>query len=267
MLKSLLGRKIGMTQIFSENGKVIPVTVLEVGPCTVTYLKTKSRDGYDAVQIGFGSKKTKNVNRAELGHLGHKLEVLEAQRKKTQSKRAQEREEARAKGNTSALELAADETETQTSTSESPKRGIVRGAASLGPFETLKEVQAQPGASVKIGDVVNVDIFKTGELVDVVGVSKGKGFTGVMKRHGFHGGNRTHGQSDRLRAPGSIGAGTTPGRVFKGMRMAGRSGGEQITVKKLEVFQANSEKKILVIKGSVPGPNGTIVQIKKQEAL
>jgi large subunit ribosomal protein L3 len=284
MLSGLLGRKIGMTQIFTENGSAIPVTIIEAGPCVVTQIKTPQRDGYEAVQIGFGTKKL-NTTRPELGHLGHQLPLLAAQRRQQQEQRAKARQEARARGaaataaqeadaddeteeETTNLESEAEEAESQTSTASAPERQRVRkrgrSGGGLGPFQILREVKALEGSALKIGQAVDASIFDTNEEVDVIGTSKGKGFAGVMKRHGFRGGSRTHGQSDRARAPGSIGAGTTPGRVLKGTRMAGHMGNERVTVKKLRVVQADATRNLLIVKGSIPGPNGGIVLIRKQ---
>jgi large subunit ribosomal protein L3 len=276
MLQALLGRKIGMTQIFTERGNAIPVTVIEAGPCVVTQLKTQARDGYEAVQIGFGARKTKNVTRPELGHLGHALPETETQRKQRQQEKQDARQEARARkaatpeGDEAAdevnLETQAEEAGSQTTTApRQPNRAARRKGQGLGPFELLREVEAQPGAALSVGQTVDAGIFRDGEFVDIIGTSKGKGFTGVMKRHGFHGGQRTHGQSDRMRAPGSIGAGTTPGRVFKGTRMAGHMGHVRRTVKQLEVVQADAARNLIVIRGSVPGPNGGVVLIRKQQ--
>ena len=268
MLTAILGRKVGMTQIFTESGNAIPVTVIEAGPCVVTQIKTVASDGYEAVQIGFGTKK--HAKRPELGHLGHALPQLEAQKKRRQAERAKTRQAARARGE-SGVAAEADETpdeeaEQTTSTARGanqPRRA--RAGGGLGPFQFLREVKAQDGADVTIGQVVDTEIFAVGDFVDIIGTSKGKGFQGVMKRHGFHGGQRTHGQSDRMRAPGSIGAGTTPGRVLKGTRMGGRMGNDRITVKALEVVQSDAGRNLLVIKGSIPGPNGGVVLIRKQK--
>ncbi len=270
MLQAIIGRKVGMTQVFAEGGNVIPVTVIEAGPCTVTQVKTVERDGYEAVQIGYGTKKLKNTTRPELGHLGHQLPVLEAQRKRQQQQRLKSRDAARERGESglaaeTATEGEGEDTEQQTATAErtpTPRRRGRQGGG-LGPFQVLREVQAQDGAAPTIGQVVEADIFTTGDFVDVIGTTKGKGFAGVMKRHGFHGGQRTHGQSDRMRAPGSIGAGTTPGRVFKGTRMAGKMGNDRCTLLGLEVIQADAERNLLVVKGSIPGANGGIVIIRK----
>jgi large subunit ribosomal protein L3 len=277
MLTALIGRKVGMTQIFTEGGAAVPVTIIEAGPCVVTQFKTQARDGYEAIQIGFGEKKLKNTTRPELGHLGHALPTLATQRRRQQEQRAKARQEARSRGESPTaetnedeanLESTAEEAESQTTTAPSqgrvrPKRRA-RSGGGLGPFEILREVEAQSGAELTIGQTIDAGIFTQGEDVDVIGTSKGKGFAGVMKRHGFKGGQRTHGQSDRMRAPGSIGAGTNPGRVLKGTRMAGRMGNDRKTIKKLQIVQADASRNLLVIKGSIPGPNGGIVLIRKQ---
>ncbi len=264
MLNALIGRKIGMTQIFGDNGIAIPVTVIEAGPCVVTQLRTRARDGYEAVQIGFGKRKPKNISRAELGHLGHNLPQTESQRRRTQQQGAKAREEARAKSTGTNLETQADEAESQSGVRTQARARKRRDGEPLGPFEILREVQSLGDAQVTLGQAVDVGIFNQGEYVDIIGTSKGKGFAGVMKRHGFRGGKRTHGQSDRMRAPGSIGAGTTPGRVLKGTRMGGRMGNDRCTMKALEIVQADLGRNMLVIKGSIPGPNGGIVMIRKQ---
>jgi large subunit ribosomal protein L3 len=288
MLSGILGRKVGMTQLFGPNGTALPATVIQAGPVTVTQVKTAPTDGYEAVQIGFDP--TKRATRPILGHLGHNLPVTPSQRRRQQQQSSKERQkarEARAEAGAKAEATAADETEadetaTQTEADEAEARGTAttqagkgkgadkasrrgrrgRGQA-LGPFRVLREVRVLDGAPVKIGEVVNVGIFRIGEEVDVIGTSKGKGFAGVMKRHGFRGGPRTHGQSDRARAPGSIGPGTTPGRVLKGTRMAGRMGNERVTVKHLEVLQADPDRNLLVLRGSVPGPNGGLIMVRK----
>lgn len=200
MIQGLIGRKLGMTQIFDENGIVHPVTVVETGPCVVTQIRTKERDGYEAIQLGFGIKK--RPNRPEQGH-------------------------RRASGYMS---------------------------------DTLREVKADNVSEFEVGQVIKADAFAVGEFVDITGISKGRGFQGGVKRHGFAGGPRTHGQSDRLRAPGSIGSSATPGRVFKGLRMAGHMGHERVTVQNLEIMRVDPERNLLLIKGSVPGPrNGELL--------
>jgi large subunit ribosomal protein L3 len=275
MLSGILGRKVGMTQLFGSNGTALPVTVIEAGPCTITQIKTAPTDGYEAVQIGYDTIETRKAKRPQLGHLGHSLPQTPSQRRKQQQTQARERqrqrEAARAKeaaeGEEQAGETEADQAESRgdaTTRADGKRARRRRGTgAALGPFRTLREVGRLDGVPVKIGDTIDVGMFRVGEEVDVIGTSKGKGFAGVMKRHGFAGGQRTHGQSDRQRAPGSIGAGTTPGRVLKGTRMAGRMGNERVTIKKLEVLQADPARNLLVIRGSIPGPNGGLVMIRK----
>ena len=205
-MSGLIGRKIGMTSIFDENGKNIPCTVIECGPCVVTQVRTKEVDGYEAIQLGFDDKTEKHSIKAELGHFKKAGTVA--------------------------------------------KKKVVEFKG----FET----------EYKLGDVIAVDLFAEGEFVDVVGVSKGKGFQGVVKRHGFGGvGQATHGQHNRLRAPGSVGASSYPSRVFKGMRMAGRMGGDNVTVQNLRVLKVVGEKNLLVIKGCVPGHKNSYVIIQK----
>ena len=205
-MSGLLGKKIGMTSIFDENGKNIPCTVIEAGPCTVTQVRTKEVDGYEAVQLAFEDKKEKHTNKAIQGHF------------------------AKAK--------------------TTPKRYI----AEFTRFEEKKD----------FGDVLTVDVFIEGEYVDVVGTSKGKGFQGVVKRHNFRGVNdATHGQHNRMRAPGSIGASSYPSRVFKGMRMAGRMGGQRVKLINLQVMKIIPEKNVIVVKGAVPGPNNSLVIIER----
>lgn len=202
MITGIIGRKLGMTQIFRDDGKADAVTIVDAGPCTVVQLKTKAREGYNAAQLGFG----------------------EAKRLK------------------------------------SPQKGHLKG---LGNFRYLREFRLVATKGIKVGDKVDVSLFKPGDLVDVTGISRGKGFAGVVKRYGFAGGPKTHGQSDRHRAPGSIGAGTSPGRVFKGTRMAGRMGDQRVTARKLEVLRTDADKNLLFIKGSVPGGSNGLLLIGK----
>ncbi len=203
-MSGLIGKKIGMTSIFDENGKNIPCTVIEAGPCVVTQVRTKEVDGYEALQLGFDDKKT--VNKAAEGHAK--------------------------KAGTAA------------------KRKVIE-------FQGFKE-------DYKLGDSITVEQFREGEFVDVSGISKGKGFQGVVKRHGFGGvGQATHGQHNRLRAPGSIGAASYPARVFKGMKMAGRMGGEKVKVENLRVLKIVADKNLLVVKGCVPGHKNSYVIISK----
>lgn len=205
-MSGLIGRKIGMTSIFDENGKNIPCTVIEAGPCVVTQVRTTEVDGYEALQLGFDDKTEKHATKADLGHFK--------------------------KAGTSA------------------KKKVVE-------FQGFEE-------SYKLGDNVTVDLFNEGEFVDVQGVSKGKGFQGVVKRHGFGGvGQATHGQHNRLRAPGSVGASSYPSRVFKGMRMAGRMGGDNVKVQNLRVLKVVAEKNLLIVKGAIPGHKNSYVIILK----
>jgi large subunit ribosomal protein L3 len=272
MLSGLLGRKVGMTQVFGENGTAMPVTVIEAGPCIVTQIKTTARDGYQAVQIGFEQARVKSATRPELGHLGHSLPLLKAQRKRLQTYQQQQR------GKKVTGEEAKEQEQTETDSTDSKKDKQVekllkvqqnrqrRPGPELGPFKVLREVTLQEGAALEnleLGSKIDASLFVAGESVDIVGTSKGKGFQGGVKRHGFRGGPKTHGQSDRTRAPGSIGSGTTPGRVLKGTRMAGRMGNERVTAKKLQVIQTDPERNLLVVKGSVPGANGGLLMIKK----
>jgi large subunit ribosomal protein L3 len=207
-MKGILGKKVGMTQIFDESGEVVPVTVIEAGPCFVAQIKTVERDGYSAVQMGFEQTKPKHLTKPQLQHLQ--------------------------KSNLAAL-------------------------------RHLREfrMDAEEVASFAEGQKVTVDVFVTGELVDVTGTSKGKGFAGVVKRHGFRGGPKTHGQSDRLRAPGSIGACTTPGRVFKGKRMPGRMGGKRVTTQGLKVVLVDPERNLLAVRGAVPGGKNGLLMIRQ----
>ncbi len=202
MVPGILGRKRGMTTIFSPEGTAIPVTVLEAGPCFVTQVRTPEREGYRAVQVGF--EESKRLNKPERGHLKN-----------------------------------------------------------LPPLQHLREFRLAEEEAPTIGDKVDVSIFAPGDLVDVVATSKGKGFAGVVKRHHFRGGPKTHGQSDRHRAPGSIGATTTPGRVLKGMRMAGHMGARRVTVKNLRVVRAEPERNLLLLEGAVPGPKSALVVVRK----
>jgi len=202
VVNGIIGRKLGMTQIFRDSGKAEAVTAIEAGPCTVTQVKTAAKEGYNAVQIGFGEAKRLN----------------------------------------------------------SPQRGHLK---ELGQFKYLREFRVADVKGVQVGDRVDVSLFKTGDLVDVSGVSKGKGFAGVVKRYGFAGGPKTHGQSDRHRAPGSIGATTSPGRVLKGLHMAGHMGNDRVTARHLEVLDADPTRNLLLVKGAVPGGKNGLLLIKK----
>lgn len=215
MIDSILGKKLGMTQVFDEKGAVIPVTVIQAGPCRVTQVRTKEKDGYEAVQIGF--EESSRLKKPQIGHQKDMVRTVE--------------------------------------NGKYPKQFGLK---------FLREVRTATVAEHTVGDTISADtIFQNGDTVDVTGTSKGKGFAGVMKRHNFHGGPRTHGQSDRSRAPGSIGSGTTPGRVVKGLRMAGHMGQERVTTQNLKVVRVDAEKNLILIKGAVPGANGGLVTIRK----
>lgn len=202
MIRGMLGRKLGMSRMVNAQGAVVSTTLLSVGPCFVTQVKTPDRDGYAAIQIGY--EESTKLNKPQLGHVG-----------------------------------------------------------AAGKLRYLREVPFDEGDAPPVGERFDVSIFEPEERVDVVGVTKGRGFAGTVKRHGFHGGPKTHGQSDRWRAPGAVGAGTTPGRVFKGTRMAGRMGGDQRTTKRLQVLAIDEEHSIVAVKGSVPGARGSLLLIKK----
>ena len=271
MLDALLGRKIGMTQVFGPNGTVVPVTIIEVGPCFVTQVKTVTNDGYEAVQIGFEQTTNKHSTRPELGHLGHSLPLLKGQRKALQTHQQSERTKAKTNADTTESETASETTTEKASKQVQRLLKIQanrqrRPGPELGPFKVVREVGLQRGTTpekIELGAQFDAGLFTIGEAVDVVGTTKGKGFQGGVKRHGFRGGPKTHGQSDRHRAPGSIGSGTTPGRVLKGTRMAGHMGNVRVTAKKLQVVQADPERNLLVVKGSVPGANGSLLTVKK----
>ena len=203
-MKAILGRKVGMTQIFDEHGEAVPVTVIQAGPCYVTQVKKLERDGYDAVQLGFEEVKPQRVSGGEKGHLArNELPVL----------------------------------------------------------RHLREFRLQKDEEIEEGQRILVDVFEAGDRVDVVGISKGRGFAGVVKRYGFGGGPKTHGQSDRQRAPGSIGATTTPGRVWKGKRMPGRMGGVRVTAQNLRVELVDPERNLLAVRGGVPGARGGLLMV------
>ena len=202
MIRGIIGRKLGMAQIFGDSNQVETVTVIEAGPCVVTQIKTAAKEGYTAVQLGFSEAKRLN----------------------------------------------------------SPRRGHLK---ELGQFEYLREFRMDNTEAIEVGQKVDVSLFEAGDTVDITGVSKGKGFAGVVKRYHFGGGPKTHGQSDRHRHPGSIGATTTPGRVFKGLRMAGHMGNETVTVRNLKVFKAEPDRNLLLVKGAVPGGRNGLLLIKK----
>jgi large subunit ribosomal protein L3 len=207
-MKGLIGKKVGMTSVFGEGGAIIPCTVIEVGPCVVTQVKTVEKDGYESVQLGFGDKKEKNTSKAMKGHF--------------------------------------------TKSSTAPKSKLVEFR---GPVE-----------GVNVGDVLTAELLQEGEKIYVTGTSKGKGFQGVVKRHGFAGvGGQTHGQHNRLRAPGSLGACSTPSRVMKGMRMGGRMGGDTVKEKGAKIIKVLADQNLILVKGSIPGHNGAFVVIEKKK--
>jgi len=201
MAQGMLGKKVGMSQVFGEDGKVTAVTAIEAGPCVVAQVKTADKDGYNAVQLAFGE--TKRLN--------------------------------------------------------SPERGHLKGS---GQFKYLRELRIDKGETYQVGQKIDVSLFKPGDLVDITGTSRGKGFAGVVKRHHFKGGPKTHGQSDRQRAPGSVGP-DRPARVIPGMRMAGHMGDARVTVRNLEVVKADPARNLLVVKGAVPGGENGLLIIKK----
>ena len=205
-MKGLIGKKVGMTQVFDETGNIVPVTLIEAGPCYVTIIRHPKRDHYKAVQLGFSEAKPKRLSGGQLGHL---------------------------------------------------KRN------DLPPLRYLREFRVKSVEDLKEGDQLKADVFQVGDHVDVTGISKGKGFAGGIKRHRFHRGPKTHGQSDRERAPGSAGAGSTPGRVFKGKKMPGRMGTAQVTSQNIRVELVDPERNLLGVRGSVPGARGSVVVIKE----
>ncbi|MEW5873243.1 MAG: 50S ribosomal protein L3 [Chloroflexota bacterium] len=204
MLKGLIGKKVGMTQIFDEAGSAVPVTLIEAGPCYVTQVRRPDQDGYSAVQLGFEEAKPKRLSGGQLGHL---------------------------------------------------KRN------NLPPLRFLREFR-EKDPQLQEGESVTVEVFQIGDIVDVVGTSKGKGFQGAVKRYHFRGGPKTHGQSDRQRAPGSRGSGTTPGRVYKGARGPGHMGSDQVTVHNLKIELVDAERNLLGVRGAIPGARGGLVIIK-----
>ena len=203
--KGLLGTKLGMTQVFDENSRVVPVTVLQAGPCSVTQVKTPASDGYSAVQLAFGEVKPSKVTKPRAGHFAK-----------------------------SGVE---------------PRRHVV-------------EVRTSDAADYTLGQTLAADVFAAGDRLDVVGVSKGKGFAGVMKRHGFKGLSASHGTERKHRSPGSVGGASTPARVFKGMRMSGHMGHERVTVLNLQVVKVDAERNLLLVRGAVPGPRGGLVMVR-----
>lgn len=204
-MTGVLGEKLGMTQVFDEDNRIVPVTVVKAGPCVVTQVRTPDKDGYNAVQIAYGQVDPRKVNKPEAGHFD---------------------------------------------------------AAGVTPRRYLVELRTVDAADYTLGQEIGPDVFEAGQLVDVVGTSKGKGFAGVMKRHGFHGLRASHGVERKHRSPGSIGACATPGRVFRGTRLPGRMGGVRTTTQNLTVQAIDTEQGLLLIKGALPGPNGALVLVK-----
>ena len=215
-MKGLLGIKLGMTQLFDESGTVVPVTIIEAGPCFVTQIKTTESDGYNAVQVGFGETKERRLTGGQKGHLGLLKSKKNKQRKKS---------------------------------------------ANIPAVRYLREFRTKDADNFEVGQALTVEQFAEGELVDVVGKTKGRGFAGVVKRHGFAGGVRTHGQSDRHRAPGSVGSTSNVGHVFKGKRMAGRMGNDRYTAQNLTIMRIDADKNLIAVKGAVPGVKGGLVLI------
>ena len=204
-VKGILGSKLGMTQLWDENNLVVPVTVIQAGPCVVTQVRTLESDGYNAVQLAFGAVKPKNVNKPETGHFE---------------------------------------------------------AAGVTPRRHLVELRTADASEYTLGQEVAADVFEAGQIVDVTGISKGKGTAGVMKRHGFHGLRATHGVHRKHRSPGSIGQSATPSRVFPGMKMAGRMGVEKVTVQNLTIHSVDAERGLILVKGSIPGAKGSLVVVR-----
>ncbi len=205
IVKGLLGSKLGMTQLWDENNRFVPVTVIQAGPCVVTQVRTPESDGYAAVQLGFGGIRSKSVNQPMAGHF--------------------------------------------------EKAGVT-------PRRHLVELRTADATEYTLGQELSSDVFAAGDIIDVTGVTKGKGTAGVMKRHGFHGLRASHGVHRKHRSPGSIGQSATPGRVFKGMKMAGRMGVEKVTVQNLTVHAVDAERGLILVKGSVPGPKGALVVLR-----
>ena len=204
MQKGIIGKKLGMTQLFDENGKVVPVTVIEAGPCTVVQKKTVESDGYEAVQLGFGEVSAKKVNKAAKGHFDK---------------------------------------------------------ADVAPKRTLREFRLDDISGMNVGDILKADVFTAGDKVDVIGTSKGKGYAGAIKRHNQRTLRETHGTGPVGRQPGSMGACSSPSRIYKGKGMAGHMGAEKVTVQNLEIVKVDSENNLIAIKGAVPGAKGGIVVI------
>ncbi len=213
-MKGILGRKVGMTQLLTARGEVVPVTIIEAGPCYVTQVKTAEQDGYTAIQLGFEQTQQRKLTKGQVGHL--------------------------------------------------KRRGMPHEVPMV---RVMRELRLRDTENYQLGQKILADIFTTHERVDVVGISKGRGFQGGVKRHGFHGGPRTHGQSDRLRAPGASSSGTTPGRIYKGKRMAGHMGNVRVTVANLRVVLVDAERNLLAVRGAVPGAKGgllLVIEARKQ---
>jgi large subunit ribosomal protein L3 len=204
-VKGILGAKLGMTQIWDEYNRVVPVTVVQAGPCVVTQVRTADRDGYSAIQLGYGQVDPRKVTKPRAGHFA---------------------------------------------------------AAGVTPRRHVVEIRTTDASEYELGSEVTVESFEPGQLIDVTGRTKGKGYAGVMKRHGFHGLKASHGVERKHRSPGSIGACATPGRVFKGVRMAGRMGGNRFTTQNLTVVDVDPENNIILVKGAVPGPKGAVVLVR-----
>ena len=205
IVKGILGTKLGMTQLWDENNKIVPVTVIQAGPCVVTQVRTPETDGYNAVQLGYGAVKAKKVTKPEAGHFAK---------------------------------------------------------ADVTPRKHLIELRTADASEFTLGQELSAEVFADGEFVDVTGTSKGKGTAGVMKRHGFHGLRATHGVHRKHRSPGSIGGCATPGRVFKGLRMAGRMGNDKVTVQNLKIHAVDAERGLLLVRGAIPGNNGSLVVVR-----
>ncbi|AQP47606.1 50S ribosomal protein L3 [Tessaracoccus aquimaris] len=205
IVKGILGTKLGMTQLWDENNKVVPVTVIQAGPCVVTQVRTPETDGYNAVQLGFGAVKAKKVTKPEAGHFAK---------------------------------------------------------ADVTPRKHLVELRTADASEFELGQELTAEVFADGEIVDVTGTSKGKGTAGVMKRHGFKGLRASHGVHRKHRSPGSIGGCATPGRVFKGLRMAGRMGNDKVTVQNLKIHAVDAERGLLLVRGAIPGNNGSLVVVR-----
>lgn len=255
-MKGILGKKVGMTQVFDDRGEMIPVTVIEAGPCWVTQVKTLEKDGYSAVQLGFEQVKPSRLTRGRLGHLGQL---------KTDDKHPRRR-------GLEGVPPLRYLREFRVKPDEVPQEGdmitvaVFRGRVQPTRSKDVEEAPEVEGGSEAEGgsEVEETSVEESGpaDRVDVIGISKGRGFAGTIKRHGFRSQPKTHGQSDRERAPGSIGATTTPGRVFKGTRMSGRMGGVRVTSSNLEVVMVDPERNLLAVHGSVPGPKGGLVMVK-----